>query len=213
VRAAVYTRVSTKEQTEGYSLRQQREAVETYCKEQGWEVVEFIEEVDSGAYPVRRGLDKVRDLVDLGGIDLVVAQDVDRFARDHDGILVARLKREFSRKGARLYALNVIKHKNNTINEEIQACERELEKLSGASKSLDQIISRKQMVLSLLNGGQKDDKGVFCIDLPNSDDESEERAKKRQRIYKDLGIKVFATREDSWVEIGGSSCYQNGNSS
>jgi len=106
VRAAVYTRVSTKEQTEGYSLRQQREAVETYCKEQGWEVVEFIEEVDSGAYPVRRGLDKVRDLVDLGGIDLVVAQDVDRFARDHDGILVALLKREFSRKGARLHALN-----------------------------------------------------------------------------------------------------------
>jgi DNA invertase Pin-like site-specific DNA recombinase len=212
VRAAVYTRVGSNEQAEGYSLRRQREAVETYCKEQGWEVVEFIEDVDSGAYLERRGLDKVRDLVDLGEIDLVVAQDVDRFARD-DGIIVALLKREFSRKGARLYALNVIKHKNNTINEEIQACERELEKLSEASKSLDQIISRKQMVLSLLNGGQKDDKGVFYIDLPNSDDESEERAKKRQRIYKDLGIKVFATREDSWVEIGGSSCYQNGNSS
>jgi site-specific DNA recombinase len=105
VRAAVYTRVSSNEQAEGYSLRQQREAVETYCKEQGWEVVEFIEDVDSGAYLERRGLDKVRDLVDLGEIDLVVAQDVDRFARD-DGIIVALLKREFSRKGARLYALN-----------------------------------------------------------------------------------------------------------
>jgi len=103
--------------------------------------------------------------------------------------------------------------RNNTINEEIQACERELEKLSETSKSLDQIISRKQMVLSLLNWGQKDDKGVFYIDLPNSDDQSEERATRRQRLYKDLGIKVFATRENSWVEIGGSSCYQNGNSS
>ena len=538
MRAAVYTRVSSNEQAEGYSLRQQREAVETYCKEQGWEVVEFIEDVDSGAYLERRGLDKVRDLVDLGEIDLVVAQDVDRFARD-DGIIVALLKREFSRKGARLYALNqrsdgsaagdladkiisavasyersliaqrtsrgrlqkaregkvpntrnfgfdcvdgryvvngdmeavryifheaanhqslrsieqelaergvkaprggrlwresirkfifydvykphtfdelseivspevlgtlnkdksygvlwwnckhkeydrdtnrrmrlvktevkpksewvavpvpdsgiprevvekakanikdntwksskrndrfwelsggvgkcgecgrnlvpaarnkrnfyyhcrnencannkyrraqdleekgkevlrdlmskrstikaridrifeeqknrirkptkdfnylnkrliklkdqrdklldlyldgsfdmdVIKHKDNTINEEIQACERDLEKLSEASKSLDQIISRKQMVLSLLNWGYKDDKGVFYIDPPNSDDQSEERATKRQRLYKDLGIKVFATREDSWVEIRGSSCYQNGNSS
>jgi chromosome segregation ATPase len=111
------------------------------------------------------------------------------------------------------FDMDVIKHKNNTMNEEIQACERELEKLSETSKSLDQIISRKQMVLSLLNWGQQDDKGVFYIDPLNSDDQSEERAKKRQRLYKDLGIKVFATREDSWVEIGGSSCYQNGNSS
>jgi hypothetical protein len=111
------------------------------------------------------------------------------------------------------FDMDVIKHKDNTINEEIQACERDLEKLSEASKSLDQIISRKQMVLSLLNWGYKDDKGFFYRDPPNSDDQSEERAKKRQRLYKDLGIKVFATREDSWVEIGGSSCYQNGNSS
>ena len=111
------------------------------------------------------------------------------------------------------FDMDVIKHKNNTMNEEIQACERELEKLSETSKSLDQIISRKQMVLSLLDWGQQDDKGVFYIDPLNSDDQSEERAKKRQRLYKDLGIKVFATREDSWVEIGGSSCYQNGNSS
>ena len=110
------------------------------------------------------------------------------------------------------FDMDVIKHKDNTINEEIQACERELEKLSETSKSLDQIISRKQMVLSLLNWGQKDDKGVFYIDPLNSDDQSEERAKKRQRLYKDLGIKVFATREDSWVEIGGSTLYQNGNS-
>jgi DNA repair exonuclease SbcCD ATPase subunit len=111
------------------------------------------------------------------------------------------------------FDMDVIKHKDNTINEEIQACERDLEKLSEASKSLDQIISRKQMVLSLLNLGYRDDKGVFYIDPLNSADQSEERAKKRQRLYKDLGIKVFATREDSWVEIGGSSLYQNGNSS
>jgi hypothetical protein len=96
-----------------------------------------------------------------------------------------------------------------------------LEKLSEASKSLDQIISRKQMVLSLLNLGYKDDKGFFYRDPPNSDDQSEEGAKRRQkevatrrqRLYKDLGIKVFATREDSWVEIGGSTLCQNGNSS
>ena len=118
------------------------------------------------------------------------------------------------------FDMDVIKHKDNTINEEIQACERDLEKLSEASKSLDQIISRKQMVLSLLNWGYKDDKGFFYRDPPNSDDQSEEGAKRRQkevatrrqRLYKDLGIKVFATREDSWVEIGGSTLYQNGNS-
>jgi hypothetical protein len=119
------------------------------------------------------------------------------------------------------FDMDIIKHKDNTINEEIQACERDLEKLSEASKSLDQIISRKQMVLSLLNLGYKDDKGFFYRNPPNSDDQSEEGAKRRQkevatrrqRLYKDLGIKVFATREDSWVEIGGSTLYQNGNSS
>jgi hypothetical protein len=51
------------------------------------------------------------------------------------------------------------------------------------------------------------------IQMTRAKRRQKEVATRRQRLYKDLGIKVFATREDSWVEIGGSSCYQNGNSS
>jgi hypothetical protein len=51
------------------------------------------------------------------------------------------------------------------------------------------------------------------IQMTRAKRRQKEVATRRQRLYKDLGIKVFATREDSWVEIGGSTLYQNGNSS
>jgi hypothetical protein len=51
------------------------------------------------------------------------------------------------------------------------------------------------------------------IQMTRAKRRQKEVATRRQRLYKDLGIKVFATREDSWVEIGGSTRYQNGNSS
>jgi site-specific DNA recombinase len=79
-----YSRVSTAEQRErGYSLRQQKEALRAYCLNEGWEIVAEAEDGGhSGASLERPGLDRVRDLVAGGGINLVVAQDRDRFARE-----------------------------------------------------------------------------------------------------------------------------------
>ncbi len=102
--AIVYSRVSTREQEDGYSLRQQRETLEEWCQEKGHEVLEAVQDVDSGAHLQREGLDRVRNLVDSGGVDLVVAQDLDRIARND--ILQGLLKMEFDKKNTKLYALN-----------------------------------------------------------------------------------------------------------
>jgi DNA invertase Pin-like site-specific DNA recombinase len=104
VKAIIYCRVSTQEQKDGYSLRQQEEALRKWCEDNGYDVLEVIQDVDSGSHLERPGLDRVRDLVDSGVVDWVVAQDLDRIARDN--IYVGLLKKEFDRKSTRLYALN-----------------------------------------------------------------------------------------------------------
>jgi site-specific DNA recombinase len=105
-RAILYARVSTDEQARsGYSLAQQLEALREYAAREGYEVLEEITDPGwSGAYLDRPGLDRVRDLVQAGGVDLVFAQDRDRFAREPAYHYL--LKREFAENGCRLKALN-----------------------------------------------------------------------------------------------------------
>ena len=104
MKAIIYTRVSTQEQKDGYSLRQQKGALEEWCKKNGYDVLDVIQDTDSGSHLQRPGLDRVRDLVDSGGVDRVVAQDLDRFARDD--VYVGLLKKELNRNNTKLIALN-----------------------------------------------------------------------------------------------------------
>jgi site-specific DNA recombinase len=105
-RAILYARVSTDEQARsGFALAQQLEALREYVSREGYEVLEEISDPGwSGAYLDRPGLDQVRDLVQSEGVDVVLAQDRDRFAREpaHHYLL----KREFAENGCRLKALN-----------------------------------------------------------------------------------------------------------
>jgi len=105
-RAVLYARVSTKRQaTEGFSLDQQIERLREHAAEHGYEVVgEYLDPGHSGAKLERPGMDLVRDRVQSGGIDLVLAQDRDRFARMPE--LVYLLKYEFAKHGCKLRALN-----------------------------------------------------------------------------------------------------------
>src|SRR5215217_3352052 len=82
--AILYARVSTDEQARtGYSLAQQLEALRKYAAGEEYEVLEEITDPGwSGAYLDRPGMDRVRDLVATGDVDLVLAQDRDRFARE-----------------------------------------------------------------------------------------------------------------------------------
>jgi site-specific DNA recombinase len=103
--AITYARVSSDDQVRGYSLDQQIRGLREWAAREGYEVVEEIrDEGWSGAYLERPGLDRVRDLVEKGGVAVVVAQDADRITRDpaHRAFLDA----EFERYGTRLVALD-----------------------------------------------------------------------------------------------------------
>ena len=105
-RVVLYARVSTDEQAKrGFSLAQQMEALCAHCAREGYEVLEEVrDEGWSGAYLERPGLDRVRDLVEVGGVSAVLAQDADRITRDPGHR--AFLDDEFERLGARLVALD-----------------------------------------------------------------------------------------------------------
>jgi site-specific DNA recombinase len=105
-RAILYARVSTDEQARsGYSLAQQLEALRDYAAQEGYEVLEEVQDAgQSGASLERPGMDRVRDLVAAGGVSLVLAQDRDRFAREPAYHYL--LRKEFEVYGTRLRALN-----------------------------------------------------------------------------------------------------------
>lgn len=100
-RALLYARVSTEEQARhGYSLRQQLEELRAYCKREGYKVVAEVEDPGySGLYLERPGLDQVRDLVEAGGVSVVVAQDADRISREpaHRALLDEEMERYCTR--------------------------------------------------------------------------------------------------------------------
>jgi site-specific DNA recombinase len=104
-RAVLYTRVSGEEQAKkGYSLPDQGDALRKWAQREGYEVLEEVsDEGWSGAYLERPGLDRVRDLVQEGGVSAVAVLFRDRLAR---GVYAQLLKDEFAAHGARLIALN-----------------------------------------------------------------------------------------------------------
>ena len=100
-RAILYARVSTEEQAQtGYSLAQQLEALRQYAAREGYEVLEEVNDLgQSGASLERPGMDRVRDIVAVGGASVVLAQDRDRFAREPAYLYL--LKKEFLKNAAR----------------------------------------------------------------------------------------------------------------
>src|SRR5215208_5707623 len=105
-RAILYARVSTDEQARsGYSLAQQIEALRDYAAQEGYEVLEEVSDPgQSGASLERPGMDRVRDLVAVGGVSVVFAQDRDRFAREPAYHYL--LRREFEEHGTKIRAMN-----------------------------------------------------------------------------------------------------------
>jgi site-specific DNA recombinase len=105
VRAVLYARVSTEEQgNKGYSLRQQLEALRSYCKDHNIEIIAEFEDRASGASLDRPGLNALRDVVSSGAIDLVLTQDRDRLSREPAHIYI--LREEFLGYGTTLRSLN-----------------------------------------------------------------------------------------------------------
>ena len=90
VKALIYSRVSTDAQErDGTSLdTQERESVD-YVQSRGWRVVECIRDTASGSTLDRPGIQRVRQLLRQGALDVVVAYAVDRLSRNqnHIGVL------------------------------------------------------------------------------------------------------------------------------
>jgi site-specific DNA recombinase len=106
-RAILYARVSTRQQAEEdrYSIPQQLHALREYCQREGFDVIQEVTDPGfSGASLERPGMDTVRDLVAGGGVDVVLAQDRDRFAREPAYLYL--LREEFDSHGTLLRALN-----------------------------------------------------------------------------------------------------------
>jgi site-specific DNA recombinase len=104
-RAVLYARVSGEEQRKkGYSLADQLDTLRHWCSENGYEIVDEVEDGGySGAYLERPGLDRVREMVATGSVNAVVVLFRDRIAR---GVYAQLLSEEFRNNGARLVALN-----------------------------------------------------------------------------------------------------------
>jgi site-specific DNA recombinase len=105
--AILYARVSTQQQAEEdrYSIPQQLNALREHCASEGFDAIEEITDPGySGAALQRPGMDKVRDLVAGGGVDVVLAQDKDRFSREPAYLYL--LREEFAAHGTLMRTLN-----------------------------------------------------------------------------------------------------------
>lgn len=79
-KAAIYIRVSTREQVENYSIPAQTEKLQAYCKAKGWEIQDtYIDGGYSGATTDRPALQRM--LSEIKEIDIVVVYKLDRLSR------------------------------------------------------------------------------------------------------------------------------------
>ncbi len=101
LRAIVYSRVSTDAQErDGTSLVTQERASQEYVAADGWTLLESIRDTASGYSLDRPGIERVRQLLRQGTVDVVVAYAVDRLSRNQNHIGV--LFDEVEQAGARL---------------------------------------------------------------------------------------------------------------
>jgi DNA invertase Pin-like site-specific DNA recombinase len=85
-RVAVYVRVSSEEQLEGYSLDAQLRAARATCAERGWRITaEYVEEGRSARYEDLSRRPRFKALIeaaDARSFDVVLVHKLDRFARN-----------------------------------------------------------------------------------------------------------------------------------
>ena len=82
MRAAIYARVSSERQEKEHTIGSQLEALRNYAAQNGMEIVEeFTDEGYSGARLDRPALDRMRDLAERRGFEVLLTHCTDRLAR------------------------------------------------------------------------------------------------------------------------------------
>ena len=89
-RAIIYTRVSTDDQGDNFSLPTQLAACRKYAADQGMEIVGECADVMSGSLLDRPGLTKVRQAVSVGAVDAVIVYSQDRLTRSVAHMILLR---------------------------------------------------------------------------------------------------------------------------
>ena len=86
IRAAIYARVSSEQQAAAHTIESQLAALSERAQADGLPVPQerqFLDDGYSGATLVRPAMDRLRDLVALGGIDRIYVHSPDRLARNY----------------------------------------------------------------------------------------------------------------------------------
>jgi site-specific DNA recombinase len=100
VRAAIYARVSSERQEKEHTIGSQLEALRSYAAQNGMEIIEeFTDEGYSGARLDRPALDRMRDLAERQGFEVLLTYCSDRLARKF--VLQALILEEMERFGVK----------------------------------------------------------------------------------------------------------------
>lgn len=82
MKVAIYTRVSSQEQIDGYSLSAQREICTQFAQQRGWEVFDVYEEPGrSGRSALRPVFQQMIRHAEAGMFDVILVHKLDRFSR------------------------------------------------------------------------------------------------------------------------------------
>lgn len=82
MKVALYPRVSSHEQVEGYSIGEQIDRLTKYCEAMGWEIYKIYTDPGySGGNTERPGLQEMLKDIKAGKVDKVVVYKLDRLSR------------------------------------------------------------------------------------------------------------------------------------
>ena len=118
MKAALYVRVSTTEQSKKFSLQAQEHALAKYARDQGFEVVRTYHEQCSGMHWEKQmALMELIEAAEHGAFEAVLVTERDRLTRDPEGAAI--LKYIFAKKGIRLIVLSEPKSRGQTPTEDL----------------------------------------------------------------------------------------------
>ncbi len=95
-RVALYARVSSERQEREETVESQLDALRTYAQRKGYDTpTEFVDEARSGYDLARPALDRLRDAVARGDVDVIVIHEIGRLSRDrcNQALLLKELRR------------------------------------------------------------------------------------------------------------------------
>src|SRR5215212_8253194 len=90
IKAIAYARVSTEDQSRGWSLPTQLEAIHEFAERRGMEIITKFTDSETGTKLERTGFTQVRELLRNGAAQALIVYSLDRLSRNHVNSLILR---------------------------------------------------------------------------------------------------------------------------